>query len=101
MVGENVEHSFGIGWGIDFELDRTSGVKRVGFKRSGSFDSESEPATPVGFKRIAGSNLHKRCKGFVQPDSIPPAHGDEITKPHVGKLVCNNICNELAFGLSR
>ena len=35
----------------------------------------------LGYERQLG------CKGFVKPEVVPPFHGDQITKPHVGQLV--------------
>lgn len=29
-------------------------------------------------------------KWFIEPEVIPPFHGDEISKPMVGEFVCNN-----------
>lgn len=36
-----------------------------------------------------GIALHtdELCEGFVQPETIPPLHSDEIAKPHVRDLV--------------
>ncbi len=30
---------------------------------------------------VGAQILHKACKAFVQPQSVPPCHGHQVTKP--------------------
>ena len=40
------------------------------------------------------------CEAFVEPQVIPPAHSDKVTKPHVGKLVQDGHYATLTDGVS-
>ena len=39
-----------------------------------------------------------RGEGLVEPEIIPPLHGDQITEPHVAELVLNDDTEEGQFG---
>ena len=40
----------------------------------------------------------ERCKGLVEPQVIPPSHRDEISVPHVRKLVRDRSCRAIVRG---
>ena len=40
-----------------------------------------EPALPVGMERFGGLGLHPAGEAFIEPDIVPPRHGDEIAEP--------------------
>ena len=46
-----------------------------------------------------GQHRHERREALVQPEVIPPAHGDQVAKPHVGHLVQDGVCPVLPDGL--
>jgi hypothetical protein len=41
---------------------------------------------------------HQRSECFVEPQVVPPLHGDDISEPHVGKFVALNGCDSLLGG---
>ena len=43
---------------------------------------------------------HPGSESFVEPEIVPPRHGDEITEPLVGHLVRDHFINAL-FGCTR
>ena len=44
---------------------------------------------------------HVLGEGLVQPQVVPPAHGDQITEPHVGHLVRDDPCSRRSVGTGR
>mmetsp|Transcript_22429 Transcript_22429/g.44024 ORF Transcript_22429/g.44024 Transcript_22429/m.44024 type:complete len:207 (-) Transcript_22429:1050-1670(-) len=53
------------------------------------------PNTPFRIHHRHRIGLGVRGKSFVEPNSIPPSHGDKITKPLMSKLVANNSSDTL------
>ena len=46
-----------------------------------------EPGLPFRMKRLGGLGLHPAREAFVEPDVVPPRHGDEVAEPLMRHLV--------------
>ena len=99
MVGEHIEHALAIGWRADLELHRARTRERIGFKGDTALDAETRPPLPIRSVGIACCDFHEGGERLVQPDAIPPAHGDQVTEPHVGQFVCHNVSDKLLLVL--
>jgi hypothetical protein len=56
---------------------------------------ELTPDLPLGMKVINCKPTDPGCKSFVQPQLIPPIHGDQVAKPLMSQLVGNNVSNPI------
>ena len=63
--------------------------------------AEGDPHLPLGSERVLAQDLHEGGEGFVQPDTLPPLHGDEVTKPHVSEFVQHHVGDALHLGERR
>ena len=99
FVGQHVEHAFAVVRRTHLEFDRTSARQRVGVERGRTIQGECRPTVPV--RPVGGTcrDFHEGCECFVQPDAVPPLHGDEVTEPHVRQFVTDDIGHQLLFGL--
>ena len=95
FVGQDVEHAVGIFGGVDFILNGSSGVESVNGQGHFLFQPKTGPALPRGLECVSAQHFHEGGERFVQPNAFPPTHGDEVTEPHVGNFVGNNINNAL------
>ena len=48
-----------------------------------------------GRNDVGGRHLHERGERLVEPDAVPPAHGDQVAEPHVGQLVVDHVGHAL------
>ena len=39
------------------------------------------------------------CESLVEPEVVPPFHGDEVSEPHVGDFVQEGVVNTFLFGV--
>jgi len=76
-------------------MDRTRILQRVDAQRSGGVAHVVQLEIPSGFHDSMGLLDIQVAKSFVQPDVIPPLHGDEIAKPLMCHLVGNHAGNRL------
>mmetsp|Transcript_36497 Transcript_36497/g.65277 ORF Transcript_36497/g.65277 Transcript_36497/m.65277 type:complete len:253 (+) Transcript_36497:1970-2728(+) len=53
------------------------------------------PNVPLGRERVGSEGLHPICEALIEPQVIPPGHGDEITEPLVGQLVADHTADPL------
>ncbi len=84
--------------------DRVEGGHRLGFVRDGMLDRVSralgvfghrallagiavEPGLPIRVQVLAGFGLHPARKALVEPNVVPPRHGDEIAEPLMRHLM--------------
>ena len=56
-------------------------------KRQVAVGTEGDPHFHCGSKGVLAEDLHERGERLVQPDALPPLHGDEVAEPHVRDLV--------------
>ena len=99
FVGEQIEHPLGISGGVHGVLDRSGRRERVDVHRRRTQKSEVVPAAPGGAEGVGALHLHEGGEGLVEPDAVPPAHGDEVAEPHVGELVMDHVGHALQLGL--
>ena len=54
------------------------------------------------FRSLIKSNEgHESCETFIKPEIVPPFHCNEISEPHMGKLVKVGACKSKSFGQRR
>src|SRR5579883_464654 len=62
-------------------LDRMGGAARV-FAHGRLLEAVAvEPRPPIRMESLRGLRLHPACEAFVEPDVVPPGHGDEVAEP--------------------
>ena len=44
---------------------------------------------------------HPSGEALIEPELAPPVHGDEVTKPLMGKFVSYNVCDAVSIASSR
>ena len=80
---------------LDFHwLDARQAVALEGAKNCARI--EVVPGRKLRTNLIGRIDFHHICKRFIEPEVIPPFHGNKITKPHVRQLVSNHDSNILA-----
>src|SRR5215475_4673875 len=85
-IGDRIERRERLGFVGDRLLDRMAGAARILAHGCLLEAVAVEPGLPVRMKRLGRLRLHPRCETFVEPDVVPPRHGDEIAEPLVGYL---------------
>ena len=60
-----------------------------------------QPDLPVRMHPVGDAGLHPRGKALIEPDIIPPGHGDQIAEPLMRHLVGHGGIDVLAIGLIR
>ena len=80
-------------------LDRVRGAPRVGAHRILLALVAVEPALPLRIEVLGRLHLHPGGEAFVEPQVVPPAHGDEIAEPLVRDLVGDDAENAAAGGI--
>ena len=90
-VGDSIEVHFDVGEIADFSGDRVSGRKLILVHTPVLAEHESSPAFGVFGGLCKSQVAHELSEGLVEPQVIPPLHGDQVTEPHVSELVENRI----------
>ena len=87
VVGNAVERGHGLAVVGDRLLDRMRGAPRV--ERHGVLllAVAVEPGLPLRIEMLRGLLLHPAGKTLVEPEVVPPAHGDEIAEPLMRHLM--------------
>ena len=73
------------------ELDGPGAAEGVGVEGGRASEAEGDPPVPLGSEGVGGVHLHEGGEGLVQPDAVPPPHGDQVAEPHVGQLVGDHV----------
>ena len=68
-------------------LDRARRDERVHLERGAPRARELVPDLPVRTVRVDGEQRHERRERLVQPQAVPPSHGDQVAEPHVRELM--------------
>ena len=68
-------------------LDRSGRNERVHLERGAPRARELVPDLPVRAVGVDGEQRHERRERLVQPQAVPPAHGDQVAEPHVRELM--------------
>ncbi len=95
LVGQDVEHPLRLFGRPDGVLHRARRMEAVGGHGRVARDAEGHPPLPLRTEVVDAEQLHQRGEGFVEPDAVPPPHGDEVPEPHVGDLVRDDIRHAL------
>ena len=101
LVGQYVEHAFGFLGRPHRVLDRTGQVQRVDGQGRLPGGSEADPAVPGRPEGVDTEHLHEGGEGLVEPDALPPPHGDKVAEPHVCQLVGDDVGDTLELGAGR
>src|SRR5581483_1786765 len=90
VVGDAVERSQGLALVVDLLLDRMRGAARI--ERHGVLllTVAVEPGLPLRKELLGRLFLHPAGKALVEPEIVPPAHGDAITEPLMRHLMRQN-----------
>ncbi|KAI6764699.1 hypothetical protein HG531_012586 [Fusarium graminearum] len=77
-------------------VDRVTGTNTVETESSlHTLVDKLSPNLPVRVQVVNSVPTDPGSKTLVEPELVPPVHGNEVTEPLVGKLVCDNIGNSV------
>src|SRR6185312_16771475 len=81
VVGDGVERRHGYAGVWNGLLDRMRGAPRI--ERHGELllAVAVEPGLPLRIEMLCCLLLHPARKALVEPEIVPPAHGDEVAEP--------------------
>ena len=90
VIGDAVERDHRLALVGDRLLDRMRGAARV--ERHGVLllAVAIEPGFPLRIELLGRLFLHPAGKALVEPEIVPPAHGDEIAEPLMRHLMCDD-----------
>ena len=95
-VGNSVEDLVNLIGALDRHLDRVTAAQRV--KRQSALQVVNDvglPDLPLGVEDVARVPRHPGCETFVEPETIPEVHGNQVTEPLVSQFVLDNLGNAL------
>ena len=81
FVREHVEHRFGVFGRTNGKFDGTRAVQPVHGKGGSTGGTKGIPALPFWLPGVHRQHFHKGRERFVQPQSVPPGHRDQIPEP--------------------
>src|SRR6516164_3139576 len=80
-IGDGIKRCHRLGFVCDRLLDRMGRAAGV-FAHGRLLEAAgAEPSLPIWMKLLGGLSLHPAREAFVEPDVVPPCHGDEIAEP--------------------
>ena len=98
-VGDAVEVDLDVGQVADLGRDRVGGGQLILLEAPVLADHEARPAFGVlgglGQSQVA----HELGEGLVEPQVVPPLHGDQVAEPHVRQLVQDRVGASLHLSL--
>ena len=86
---------------LHLAVDRMRVAQGVELERGGSPVLEVVPHPPGGLPVVDDREGHPGGEGLVEPEIVPPGHGDEVAVPHVRELVRDHLGRALALGERR
>ena len=89
-VGDAVEHLVDFVGGVGLGADGAGGGLRVEVQRAVHVRGHGLVDVPLRMHGGDGLVLHPGGKAFVEPDVVPPLHGDQVAEPLVGHLVSDD-----------
>ena len=98
-VGDAVEVDLDVGQVPDLGRDRVGGGQLILLEAPVLADHEAGPAFGVLRGLGQGEVAHELGEGLVEPQVVPPLHGDQIAEPHVRELVQDRVGASLHLGL--
>ena len=100
-IGDRVERLVRLLDGADLLNDGVGGVERVEAHRALRGEpTRSMSAPQSGWKCCGGLVLHPAGEALVEPQIVPPRHGDEVAEPLVRHLVGFGAEDVLALALA-
>ena len=97
LVGDRVEVLGGLGDAAHLGIDRMCVGERVERERAGPVVLEPVPEPPLRPPVVDHAVGHPGGERLVQPEIVPPRHGDEVAVPHVRQLVGDHLGGSLAL----
>ena len=98
-VGDAVEVDLDVGQVTDLGRDRVGRGQLILLEAPVLTDHEARPALGVlgglGQSQVA----HELGEGLVEPQVVPPLHGDQVAEPHVRQLVQDRVGASLHLSL--
>jgi hypothetical protein len=91
VVGDGVEHLFHLLSVLDGHNHRVRRLQRV--QAQGVAEAtrgELLPHLVLWEQRVGAEVLHPGGEALVEPQAVPPGHGDQIAEPLVRQLVCDD-----------
>ena len=101
FVGEQVEHAVGVAGRLHRVLDRAGVVQGIHVEGRRALQAELHPTLPLCVEGVHRHGAHEGGEGLVQPDAVPPAHGNQVAEPHVGDFVGDDVRHAHPLGLRR
>ena len=89
-VGDAVEHLLDFGGSIGAGANGAGGGLRIEVQGAVHAGGDNLIDVPFGMHGFNGLVLHPRSEAFVEPDVVPPLHGDEIAEPLMRHFVCDD-----------
>lgn len=81
---------------LHWHLDRVTAPQTVQVQGGGQIiDNVILPHLPVRVELIHRVPAHPSSKTFVEPQTLPEIHGDQVAEPLVGKFVLDDLSNTL------
>ncbi len=97
VVGDGVEELVDFIRMVDRHLDRVRALQPVDPQRRSASGAEAVPDLPLGLPHRQAEVLHEGRERLVQPETVPPEHGDQVAEPEVRLLMQH--CHSDAFQL--
>ena len=98
LVGDGVEVLGRLGHAPHPGVDRVGVGERVHAERGRAVVLEALPHAPLGPPVGDHTVRHPGGERLVQPEVVPPRHGDQVAVPHVCELVRDHLGGPLALG---
>ena len=86
-VGDAVEHLIDFIGCVRLRPDRPRRPRRIQVERTVQIGCDTLRYVPLRMPGLQRLILHPRGEAFIQPDIVPPIHGDHVAEPLVRHLV--------------
>ena len=96
-----VKEGGNLGGGVDGLMDGLDAGEAVAFQGGETIAGEEVlPDIELGIEGVGGKVFNHAGEGFVEPEVVPPSHGDEVAEPLVREFVGDGEGNAV-FGVKR
>lgn len=94
-----VKEGGNLGGGVDGLMDGLDAGEAVAFQGGETITGEEVlPDIKLGIEGVGGKVFNHTGEGFVEPEVVPPGHGDEVAEPLVREFVGDGESNAV-FGV--
>ena len=97
LVGDEVEVLGGLRHAAHRRIDGVRAGEPIEAERAGAVVLEALPHAPFGAPLVDHAIRHPGGERLVQPEVVPPRHGDQVAVPHVGQLVRDDLGGPFAL----